>query len=1223
MTVRKELTTTALLLLFLTLCLLGTSPTAISYPGPGDGYKGWTAEVILPLENPRHVQMASSGGYLYIVADNGSDVYFYRTKDKDGLSFGGGTLLDRVQRREARDPYVAAWDKYVAVGWKEFNDTRWSHVIAFSSDHGATWTKYYDGTQTTYDNYEPHLWYAGNKVHAAYVSNYPGRLEVYYKRFTLSGQMELVTCVSGDSDGVPATQPCVEAESAERVSVYYVRMSGPPNPVWQAWTSDSGRTWHSNEILSTQGVFDHSWPEVDVWMEGQERRAMVVADALDIKTGDHKIFYSRYYMNMWERNIKLVDLADRFSFPQISTKGNNITVVYRQSGGSLGLEGAARINTHTGEFNSWKHIDDLFYNNLSYDNPGSMDVCSDGSRFYVAQAGTGNPPLNRVLVKREDDKDPTAVLKNPGKYQRGSFKLEAEVTDDFTASGSTMLGPSPFNQAYDQGIVFVEFRYRFNNGAWQLLNVDSAPPWETQFNASGKSDGEYDFWLRAYDTAKRYTDVYIGGSGSSDGIILDRVPPQASISVAPPDGENGWYVNRPPGGIVINGSDSGSGIDRIFYRFGDSSAWSFYQGQITMPPGVNTLYYYAMDRAGNSSQVMSHVFQLDLDDPEAAIAVPSQGGYFRDRLKAKAFAQDRTSGVASFVWLVDGRALAETEGDTLDLDIASLADGAHFLEVEVKDRAGRRKRSHPVTFYKDSTPPSVVLSEPAEGAIAKGRITLRADASDNLALDRVTFTVDGKEVGTAKSAPFTVTWDTYQLPNGEHRVEVVASDKAGNRSSRSASARVYVANNLVETAYFAEGCTRDGFETWLCLQNPGRQAAFVTVEYYLGEGQGTSVNKGYVLPPLSRTTVYVNGEVGPGKDVSMKVVSDRSIVAERPVYFTYRSIHGGIRRGGHVAKGVGSLAKEWFFAEGCTREGFDTWLCLQNPWGEVAEVRVSYMMEGGLTVDRSYLVAPRTRYTVMVNREVGPGHDVSMKVNSSLPLVAERPVYFLYQGMWDGGHNVMGALRPETRWYFAEGCTRTGFSQWLCFMNPGDGVAKVKVTYLTESGLRTEKEYRVPPRARYTVNVNQDVPRQHDLSALVVSDRPIVAERPMYFLYASAVDEGSCAMGVNRAGSSWYLAEGCTRPGFDTYICLFNPGDKTAEVRVRYMMNGGFTGEQVITLPPMVRRTIKVDDVVGEGWDVSAEVTGSLPVVVERPVYAIYRGKYPAGDTLSGYSYDP
>ncbi|MEJ5186313.1 MAG: DUF5719 family protein [Candidatus Geothermincolales bacterium] len=1085
---------------------------AVSYPGPGDGYRGWTGEVILPMENPHHVQVASAGGYLYLVADNGSDVYFYRATDREGLAFGAGTLMDRVQRREARDPYLAAWGKYVAVGWKEFNDTRWSHVIAFSSDYGATWTKYYDGSQTTYDNYEPHLWYAGNKVHAAYVSNYPGRLEVYYKRFNLSGQMELVTCVSGDSDGVPATQPCIEAESADHVSVYYVRQSGPPNPIWQAWTENGGSTWYSNEIISTQGYLDLSWPEVDVWMEGQERRAMVVADARDVNTGDHKIYYSRYYMNLWEKNKLVAELGDRFAYPQIATNSNKILIVYRQSGGTFGLEGGGRINTHTGEFNSWKHVDDLFFNNLSYDQPGSIDACSDGTRFYAAQAGTGSAPFNRILVKREDDKDPAVSLKDPGKYQRDSFYLKAEASDDFTASGADMLGPKPFDQAYDKGIVYAEFRYRFKNGTWQLLATDDAPPWEAKFDVVGKSDGEYDFWLRAYDTAGRYADAYLGGSESSDGIILDRTPPQASLSVSPPDGENGWYRAQPASGPVVTGTDSLSGVQQAFYRFGDASPWSICDGKLTLPSGVNTIYYYVTDRAGNSSQVKSQVFRLDLDDPEATIVSPSPGGHFRDRLEVSASARDGTSGVACYRWFVDGRMLVETQVDSTELDLSSLSDGAHSLELEVKDAAGRVKRTLPVNFFKDSRPPTASLVNPLDGSMVRGRVTLRADVSDNLSLDKVTFLVDGKEVGTVKSAPFTVTWDSYQVQNGEHEVEVLAWDKAGNRSSGPSSSRVHVANNLVETAYFAEGCTRDGF---------------------------------------------------------------------------------------------------------------DTWLCLQNPWSQPAEVHVSYMMEGGLTAQRSYFVSPRSRYTVMVNREVGAGHDVSMKVASSLPVVAERPVYFLYQGMWDGGHNVMGALRPETRWYFAEGCTRTGFSQWLCFMNPGDAEARVKVHYLTESGLRTEKEYRVLPRARFTVNVNQDVPRQHDLSALVTSDRPIVAERPMYFLYGSTLDEGSCAMGVNRAGCSWYLAEGCTRPEFDTYICLFNPSDRSADVRVRYMMNGGYTAEQVLTLPPMIRKTIKVDDVVGDGWDVSAEVTGNAPIVVERPVYSLYRQRYPAGDTISGYSYDP
>jgi hypothetical protein len=45
---------------------------------------------------------------------------------------------------------------------------------------------------------------------------------------------------------------------------------------------------------------------------------------------------------------------------------------------------------------------------------------------------------------------------------------------------------------------------------------------------------------------------------------------------------------------------------------------------------------------------------------------------------------------------------------------------------------------------------------------------------------------------------------------------------------------------------------------------------------------------------------------------------------------------------------------------------------------------------------------------VDVNEEIGEGKDVSLHVQSTLPVVAERPMYFIYKDKWDGGHDVVG-----------------------------------------------------------------------------------------------------------------------------------------------------------------------------------------------------------------------
>jgi subtilisin family serine protease len=89
--------------------------------------------------------------------------------------------------------------------------------------------------------------------------------------------------------------------------------------------------------------------------------------------------------------------------------------------------------------------------------------------------------------------------------------------------------------------------------------------------------------------------------------------------------------------------------------------------------------------------------------------------------------------------------------------------------------------------------------------------------------------------------------------------------------------------------YFAEGTTRTGFVEYLTLANPGDTAATVTVEYMLGGGQGDNVMQQWEVPARSRLTVSVNDAVGPDKDVSMRVTSDRAVVAERPMYFDYGS----------------------------------------------------------------------------------------------------------------------------------------------------------------------------------------------------------------------------------------------------------------------------------------------------------------------------------------------
>jgi len=1226
MIAKRRLVAYVLLILALALALpLAVTQQAACYPPAGVGFAGWTAESVPPgAFGATHVQAAYGGGHLYLVDAVAGDVNLYKASDTGSMAWSFAGTLDAWLPNTAADPYIDAEGSCLAASWKEWNGSFWSLVVAVSPDWGANWTKWWDGNPG-WDNYEAHVAVEGGKVHCAYVSNVSGRNEVYYRRFDLGLNMEHLSCVSGSGDGIAASLPCIESAGAQFANVYYQHGNASPHPIYESWTADSGVNWHRSELIPTGGGMDLAWPEVAVFWEGGDRRKMVVVDGTNVATGFHQVWSKRYYSSIWEAQHRICELATEPAYPQISSRGNTVFVVYRQSGGTLGSEGAGHININSGESGAWKHVDNLFYENLPYNGCGAIDCCSDGARYYAAQAASG--AFIDVMTKREDTTDPTVSIDNPGTYHAGDILISATACDDFNRDGSWLLGPyADPSDDYNSGIMCAEFRYRVGGGEWTAFPsgvpgdwvVDDAP-WEKWFLPWGLPDGTYDFWVRVYDTAGRVSD------GIHTGVVLDRVPPVAEMQVSGPNGENGWYIGQPSFGPVVTGSDGGSGVEQTCFKFDDAADWMTYSEPFALLEGEHVIHYYAEDKAGNTSAILDFTYKADLTDPQGEIASPPSGNYYQNRMEAEASCEDAGSGVSSLTWLADGAPLATGKDTRVSLDISGLVDGQHSLQAEIKDAAGRTSRTTAVLFYKDVTPPSVEVVEPGGENWVRGMVTIKADIRDNLKVGRAVFYVDGVKVDERTSAPWMAAWDTSTVKNGYHAVQVEAWDAAGNRAEVTASGEVtvYVGNNISETNNFAEGCTRPGFDTWLCLQNPGDEPASVTVNYYLGQGQGSASTRTYALPPHSRSTIYVNGDVGADKDVSIQVTSSKPIVSERPMYFDYQGTAAYHWKGCHTAQGAHFPREDWYFAEGCTRQGFETWLCLQNPEGREATVKVEYMMENGASMERVYRVSPWSRGTVLVNGEVGPDHDVSMRVTSDVPIVAERPVYFLYQGMWDGGHNVMGAAQPETEWYFAEGCTRTGFNQWICLQNPNQEATTAKIVYVMEDGGRIEREYGLAPRSRFTVNVNNDVARQHDVSTHISSGLPIVAERPMYFLYNSSIDEGSNAMGVCKPGSSWYLAEGCTRAGFEEWICLMNPGEEAAEVVLRFMLEDGSEREHVVSVPPGTRVTVKVNDVVGPEHDVSCEVMSDRPVIVERPMYSIYRGSCPSGDTLSGYTFNP
>jgi hypothetical protein len=124
-----------------------------------------------------------------------------------------------------------------------------------------------------------------------------------------------------------------------------------------------------------------------------------------------------------------------------------------------------------------------------------------------------------------------------------------------------------------------------------------------------------------------------------------------------------------------------------------------------------------------------------------------------------------------------------------------------------------------------------------------------------------------------------------------------------------------------------------------------------------------------------------------------------------------------------------------------------------------------------------------------------------------------------------------------------------------------------------------------------------------DFSAMIETVQPVAVDRTMRW---GDLDHGRHAESGGPAPSTtWHLAEGTTVHEFHLFYLLQNPGEATVQATVRFLRPSLPPLVRTYTLLPHSRTTIYVNLVPElEDSDVSAAITASSPIVVERSMYA-------------------
>ncbi|MBI3713054.1 MAG: CehA/McbA family metallohydrolase [Burkholderiales bacterium] len=175
--------------------------------------------------------------------------------------------------------------------------------------------------------------------------------------------------------------------------------------------------------------------------------------------------------------------------------------------------------------------------------------------------------------------------------------------------------------------------------------------------------------------------------------------------------------------------------------------------------------------------------------------------------------------------------------------------GEHFYYAKITQDDGNLLWSAPVWVTQlsgtgDTTAPTVSASETG----SSGMISLSASASDNVAVTKVEFFVDGAAVGSVTSAPYTISINSANLSNGSHSLVAKASDAASNVGS-SASVSFSVNNSTADTTAPTVSASTTGSSGTISLNATASDNVGVSkVEFYVdGALKGSSTTSPYAM----------------------------------------------------------------------------------------------------------------------------------------------------------------------------------------------------------------------------------------------------------------------------------------------------------------------------------------------------------------------------------------
>lgn len=495
---------------------------------------------------------------------------------------------------------------------------------------------------------------------------------------------------------------------------------------------------------------------------------------------------------------------------------------------------------------------------------------------------------------------------------------------------------------------------------------------------------------------------------------------------------------------------------------------------------------------------------------------------------------------------------------------------------------------------------------------ADGRYVLAYAASDSSGPDLRLIDLDADNDGMLDG------WETYfGLDPTNPADAALDADGDGVSNLDEFLGRSHPSAPAAHTRLFAEGASGTFFDTIVSLFNPGT-APIDVVTRWVGATGGTPASRAVRLDPKGRIDLASccigtldATEFGVIVESTGPVVADRRMLWDRVTGY-----------GSHASTGSPAASNTWYFAEGATISGIQTFILLQNPGPVLGSVTLNFLLSDGTQEARPVSVPARSRRTVWVNQEGGrlASAEFATVVVSSVPIVVERAVYRNAGGQtFSAGTDAIGATDLADRWFFAEGTTKGDFDTFILVANPADTAVDVTATFAGAGSDGTPvdetRTYTMAPMSRLTIWADALTSQlaSADFTTTITATAPVVAERAMWWKAGrSEWTEGHVEFGATETGLRFAIADAATIPATvtDTFVLIGSPDGTPASIRLTAYPSSGtpqvaeFTTEGARTTVWM-RQSFR--SLVGPyAIDIESRPIGAAPatpIVVEKAIY--------------------